>query len=143
MTTTSIIQNQNRIDELSVRLQKIDKKLAREIKNDLPEWWEKELVNSPSAVQQALVSLAKFTNLSIKSVLNSGELLQFQKENTCRYKHASNKERSELAAATAIVQSLANTVSNIVKSDFRSFQNAQTIRDGVLKKTNLGLILSP
>lgn len=132
--TTSVIKNQNHIDKLSIRLQKIDKKLAKEIKNFLPEWWEKELINSPSAVQQALISVAKFTNLNIKSVLNSDALLQLKEEDTCRYKHANNRERSELAAATAIVQSLASTASDIVTSDFRLFQSAETIRDGFLNE---------
>jgi len=136
--TTSVIPNKNRnhIEMLSIRLQKIDKKLAKEIKNFLPEWWESELINSPSAVQQALISVAKFTNLNIKSVLNSDALLQLKEEGTCRYKHANNRERSELAAATAIVQSLASTVSDIVTSDFRVFQSAETIRDTLLNENN-------
>jgi hypothetical protein len=134
--TTSVIQNQNHIDKLSVRLQKIDKKLAKEIKNFLPEWWENELINSPSAVQQALISIAKFTNLKIKSVLNSDALLQLKEESTCRYKHANNKEQSKLAAATAIVQSLASTASDIVTSDFRHFQSAETIRNSFINENS-------
>ncbi|MFK5969895.1 MAG: ImmA/IrrE family metallo-endopeptidase [Candidatus Marithrix sp.] len=130
MTTVTI---KNPIDEFSKRLQKIDKKLAKEIKNYLPEWWENELINSPGAVQQALVSIAKFTNLNLKNVLNTGELLHFKEENICCYKHANNKEYSELAAATAIVQSLSNTVADITIQNHLQFQDAHTIRDNLLQ----------
>lgn len=99
MTTISM---PNSIEEFSKRLKHIDSKLGREIKNYLPFWWDAELAHSQGAVQQVLISIAKLTNLDIKSVLNTQEQLRF-KESNCRYKHANNKEKSDLAAATALV----------------------------------------
>lgn len=131
MTTVSI---SNTIEEFSKRLKHIDSTLGREIKNFLPFWWEDELANSPGAIQQALISIAKFASLDIKSVLNAHEPLQF-KESNCRYKHANNKEKSDLAAATALVQSLANTVAYITINTYSYFQDAQSIRNNFLNKS--------
>lgn len=130
MTSVSIT---NTIEEFSKRLKRIDSKLGREITNFLPFWWEDELANSPGAIQQALISIAKFASLDIKSVLNAHEPLHF-KESNCRYKHANNKEQSDLAAATALVQSLANTVAHITVNKYSFFQDAQSIRSNFLNE---------
>lgn len=124
----TIVTMPNSIDGLSKRLKKIDKKLGQDIKNYLPDWWDEELVSSPGATQQALICIAKFTSLDINSVLNSNQELRF-KESNCRYKHANNKEQSELAAATALVQSLANTAALITVNKYCSFQDALSIRN--------------
>jgi Zn-dependent peptidase ImmA (M78 family) len=84
-------------------------------------------------VQQVLISIAKLTNLDIKSVLNTQEELRF-KESNCRYKHANNKEKSDLAAATALVQSLANTVASITINKYSIFEDSQSIRNSLLSQ---------
>src|SRR5574343_179131 len=123
----------NSIEEFSKRLKELDPTLGRKIKDYLPYWWDDELNNSQGAIQQVLISIAKFIGLDIKSVLNTTEPLRF-KNSICCYKHASNKEQHELAAATAIVQSLANTVANITVNEYSFLQNAQTIRNNVLNE---------
>lgn len=130
MTTVSM---PNSIEQFAKRLKHIDSKLGREIKNYLPYWWDDELAKSPGAIQQALISIARFISLDIKSVLNNDEPLRF-KESNCRYKHANNKEQSDLAAATALVQSLANTVANITVKQYSAFEDPQTIRTHFLNQ---------
>ena len=125
MTTISIPPP---IKEFSKRLSHLDSKLAREIKNYLPYWWDDELANSSGAIQQLLISLAKFTNLDIKTVLNTHSSLNF-KNATCCYKHANNKQQSDLTAATALVQSLANTVADITVNEYNPFQEIESIRN--------------
>jgi hypothetical protein len=130
MTTVSVPSS---IKQLSQRLKQIDSTLGREIKNYLPYWWDDELASSPGATQQALISIAKFASLDIKSVLNTHEPLRFKDSIRC-YKHANNKEKHDLAAATAIVQSLANTVADITLNEYRIFQEAQSIRNNFLNQ---------
>lgn len=130
MTTVSMPSS---IKQLSQRLKQIDSTLGREIKNYLPYWWDDELASSPGATQQALISIAKFASLDIKSVLNTHEPLRFKDSIRC-YKHANNKEQHGLAAATAIVQSLANTVADITLNEYRIFQDAQSIRNNLLNE---------
>ena len=130
MTTVPIPYS---LEEFSKRLKKIDSTLGREIKNYLPYWWENELSDSPGAIQQVLISFARFASLDIKSVLNTHEPLRF-KESNCFYKHANNKEQSDLAAATALVQSLANTVARITINKCSFFQDAQSIRNDFLNE---------
>lgn len=130
MTTVSVPSS---IEQLSQRLMACDSTLGREVKNYLPYWWSNELANSPGAIQQALISIAKFTSLDIKSVLNTHEPLRF-KDSICCYKHANNKEQHDLAAATAIVQSLATTVAGITVNEYAQFKDAQSIRSDFLNQ---------
>lgn len=130
MTTVSMPSS---IEEFSIRLKQLDPTLGKKIKQYLPYWWDDELVNSPGAIQQALISIAKFTSLDIKSVLNTHEPLRFKDSIRC-YKHANNKEQHDLAAATAIVQSLANTVAGITVNEYVIFQDAQSIRSHFLSE---------
>lgn len=124
------------IEEFSKRLKELDPTLGKKIKDYLPYWWDDELNNSQGAIQQVLISIAKSIGLDIKSVLNTAEPLRF-KNSICCYKHASNKEQHELAAATAIVQSLANTVANITVNEYSFIQNPQTIRNNFLNEGKL------
>ncbi|MDD2724663.1 MAG: ImmA/IrrE family metallo-endopeptidase [Methylovulum sp.] len=132
MTTITIT---NPIRQLSKRLSHLDKKLSVELKNYAPYWWEESLNTSPSASQQVLVSLARFANLDIKSVLDNSQPLRF-KESACNYKHASNKEPSQLDAATALVASSAKIISQITKPKYSIFSDALTLRKQFLEAGN-------
>ncbi len=79
------------IEQLSDRLKKLDTKLSKELKNYIPDWWDEELNDSPSAVQQLLISLSWSLNLDLKSVLDKTQPLKF-KESICIYKRSSNVE---------------------------------------------------
>jgi IrrE N-terminal-like domain len=130
MTT---ISKTNPITLFAKRLKQLDSVLGKEIKNYLPFWWDDALLDSPGAVQQALISIAKLTGLDIKSVLSPDEPLIFRKGNCC-YKHSNNKEKSDLEAATALVHSLSLTLSECVIKEYSAFQEAQTIRKNILSK---------
>ena len=133
--TTTIINNSDPIEQLTNRLKKLDTKLSKELKNYVPDWWDEELNDSPSAVQQLLMSLARFINLDLKSVLDKTQPLKF-KESICNYKHASNKEPSQLKTATALVSSAARIIAQATTSEFKTFPDALTLRNSLLSAGN-------
>ena len=130
MTTVPM---KNSFENFSKRLKQLDQTLGKQTKQYMPYWWDEQLSNSQGAIQQALISFAKFASLDIKSVLNADEPLCF-KESICCYKHANNKEKQDLAAATSIVQSLANTVACITTNNYSTFQDAKSIRNNFLNE---------
>jgi len=133
--TTTIINNSDPIKQLSNRLKELDAKLSKELKNYVPDWWDEELNDSPSAVQQLLMSLARFINLDLKSVLDKTQPLKF-KTSVCNYKHASNKEQSQLKTATALVSSAARIIAQATTSEFKAFPDALTLRSSLLNAGN-------
>ncbi len=132
MTTMTVIDP---IEKLSKRLKSLDPKLGKEIKNYVPYWWDKELNTSQSAVQQILISLARFANLDIQSVLDESQPLRF-KESICNYKHTANKITAELKSATALVDSVAKIVSQINKQEYRFFLEPLQLRNNLLVSDN-------
>jgi hypothetical protein len=129
--TTIIMTNSDPIQQLSKRLKTVDEKLSKELKNYVPDWWDEELNNSPSAVQQLLMSLARYFYLDLKSVLDKTQPLKF-KASVCNYKHASNKEQSQLKTATALVSSAARIVAQVTSPEFKTFPDALTLRKTLL-----------
>lgn len=133
--TTTIINNSDPIKQLSNRLKELDAKLSKELKNYVPDWWDEELNDSPSAVQQLLMMLARFINLDLKSVLDKTQPLKF-KTSVCNYKHASNKEQSQLKTATALVSSAARIIEQVTTPEFKAFSDALTLRELLLDSGN-------
>lgn len=101
----------------------------------MPTWWDEELVDSPSANQQAVINVAKLLNLDISSVLDNNAELQFRAVD-CKYKKAGNKAVNELIAGTGIINSLAHTVADITKNEFVQFSSADNIRSKILNDGN-------
>ncbi len=133
--TTTIMNNSDPIKQLSNRLKELDTKLSKELKNYVPDWWDEELNDSPSAVQQLYMNLARYFYLDLKSVLDKTQPLKF-KTSVCNYKHASNKEQSQLKTATALVSSAARIIAQVTTPEFKAFPDALTLRKILLDAGN-------
>lgn len=110
------------------RLRKLDSKLAKAA----PYWWDDSLNSSTGASQQAILSISKYLNLDIKSVLDPSSELRF-KHVSCCYKKAQNKAVNDLSVATGLVYSAARTVAKMVPKDFVNFSDASVIREQILE----------
>jgi hypothetical protein len=75
----------------------------------LPSWWTPELENTPDGALELAVLLSRRLNLKVQSLLE-GEAVYKDAPSVVSYKHAVNKERSELNIATHISRSLAAAV---------------------------------
>lgn len=119
------------------RLRRLDKKLTKLT----PYWWEDSLAPSAGASQQAILSMAKYLNLDIKSVLDSQAELRFKDVASC-YRKAGNKAINDLSVATGLVYSASRTVEKMVLKSFTKFSDASVIRSQILEsgKSHICLI---
>lgn len=131
MTTLTEKKSIDPIQNLSIRLKELDKNLSKNLKKYIPDWWDDELVKSESAVQQVLISLARFANLDIQTVLDNTTPLQF-KDCVCNYKHATNKEQYELKPATALIASVSKIAHQVNIKKYKSISDALAIRTKLL-----------
>lgn len=129
-------QVQNPMQNFLARLRKLDTKLTKVA----PYWWDSSLAKSPGASQQAILSMAKYLNLDIKSVLDSHAELRF-KDVSCCYRKAGNKAINDLSVATGLVYSASRTAEKMVKNSFTNFSEASVIRKQILEsgKQNVDL----
>jgi len=125
-------KKKNPMQNFISRLRKLDSKLGREIKNIVPYWWDNSLATSAGSSQQAILSIAKYLNLDIKSVLDVDSELKF-KDVSCCYKKAGNKAINDLSVATGLVYSVSRTVEQMVVKDFLDFSAPAVIREQLLE----------
>jgi hypothetical protein len=129
MTT---IRSKNPIMDFYKRLRLVDKSLtAAKIKKLQPDWWDDELISSPSAVQQLKISLARFFNFDLRSVLDDQAKL-ISKDFNCRYKHSVDKTPEQIKISTSILHGLAETVSMAVSREYQELPSPQEIRQNIL-----------
>ncbi|ELB2787680.1 ImmA/IrrE family metallo-endopeptidase [Vibrio alginolyticus] len=121
-------QVQNPMQNFIARLRRLDSKLTKVT----PYWWDNSLAKSPGASQQAVLSMAKYLNLDIKSVLDSQAELKF-KDMSCCYRKAGNKAINDLLVATGLVYSASRTAAKMVKHSYTNFSDASVIRRQILE----------
>ncbi|WP_341502794.1 hypothetical protein [Gallaecimonas sp. GXIMD4217] len=130
---TTAAKHRPSLDNLFTRLRALDKKLvtSNAKKQLLPEWWEPGLKKSPSAAQQAIISIARTLNLEMSSVLDPAQELRL-KDFSCQYKKSKNTRDADLAVATSIIHSAATTAIEAIRSDFRPLPPASELRKMLL-----------
>lgn len=121
-------QVQNPIQNFEARLKRLDNKLIKVA----PYWWDKSLNSSPGASQQAILSIAKYLNLDIKSVLDTQAELRFRDVSSC-YRKAGNKAINDLSVATSLVYAASRTVSKMVTNSFTNFSAPAMIREQIIE----------
>ncbi len=121
-------QAQNPMQNFKARLKQLDNKLTKVT----PYWWDNSLDSSPGASQQAMLSMAKYLNLDIKSVLDTQAELKFKDVSSC-YRKAGNKAINDLTVATGLVYAASRTVSKMVTNRFTNFSAASVIREQILE----------
>lgn len=129
MTT---IRSKNPIMDFYKRLRQVDNKLTPgKIKKLQPDWWDDELISSPSAVQQLKISLSRFFNFDLRSALDDqAELIS--KDFNCRYKHSVDKTPEQIKIATSILHGLAETISIAVSREYQELPSPKEIRQSIL-----------
>lgn len=120
-------QIQNPMQSFKARLKKLDSKLTKVT----PYWWDKSLAKSPSASQQAIISMARHLNLDLRSVLDDDADLKFKDVSSC-YRKAGNKAINDLSVATGLVCSASRSVERMVDKPYRNFSSASVIREEIL-----------
>lgn len=115
------------------RLKKLDSKLVttKSKKQLLPDWWTTSLNKSPSAVQQAIVSMSRMLNLELTTVLDPLQELKLRNV-TCQYKKSKGTEVNDLAVATSIIHGLAMTAAAAMTKDYHPLPSALELRNKIL-----------
>ena len=130
-------KEQNPMLNFITRLKKLDSKLGRVA----PYWWDNTLSASSGASQQAIMSISKYLNLDLKTVLDVDSDLKFKDVSAC-YKKAGNKAVNDLSVATGLVYSVSRTVEKMVVKEIANFSDPSIIREQILELGNSYVNLS-